>query len=182
MLDGLQLHNAMFPVQESASITPVPREHKWTEMTYASKLEMCVTSSILSLTALLCFKCVSKPCTQMNDPAKEFLHEAQWNGLCRANLICGFAQTILGFEQICYALGLGDEEEQHRGEWGFCEPLKICRPLAGFSKTWPRSPHRPNKKVNHYISAPNIQEVSNNTHQTVNPHHRYSTVVLPQIR
>lgn len=42
-------------------------------MTYAAKLEMYVTSSILSLTGLLCFKCVSKPCTQMNDPEKEFL-------------------------------------------------------------------------------------------------------------
>lgn len=122
--------DAMFPLQESAPITPAPKEHKWTEMTYAAKLEMCVTSSILSLTGLLCFKCVSKPCTQMNDPAKEFLHAAQWNGLCGANLICGFAQTILGFEQICYALELGDEEEQHRGEWGLCEPLKICRPLS----------------------------------------------------
>lgn len=39
----------------------------------AAKLKMYVTSSILSLTGLLCFKCVSKPCTQMNDPAKEFL-------------------------------------------------------------------------------------------------------------
>lgn len=48
------------------------KEHE-TEMTYAAKLEMYVTSSILSLTGLLCFECVSKPCTQMNDPAKEFL-------------------------------------------------------------------------------------------------------------
>ncbi|KAM9385774.1 LOW QUALITY PROTEIN: forkhead box protein D3 [Pholidichthys leucotaenia] len=27
-------------------------------------------------------------------------------------------QTIQGFEQLCHALELGDEEEQHRGEWG----------------------------------------------------------------
>lgn len=49
------------------------QKERETEMTYAAKLEMYVTSSILSLTGLLCFKCVSKPCTQMNDPAKEFL-------------------------------------------------------------------------------------------------------------
>ena len=63
---------AMFPLHESAPTTPEPKEHE-TEMTYAEKLEMYVTSSILSLTGLLCFKCVSKPCTQMNDPAEEFL-------------------------------------------------------------------------------------------------------------
>lgn len=34
----------------------------------------------------------------------------------RANLICGSAQTIRGFEQICGAPELSDEEEQHRGE------------------------------------------------------------------
>lgn len=74
----------------------------------------------------------------------------------RANLICGFAQTIQGFEQICCAPELGDEEEQHRGEWGLCELLKICRPLAGCHKT--RRPCRQNRIVNHYISAPNTQE------------------------
>ncbi|CAK6978387.1 Hypothetical predicted protein [Scomber scombrus] len=32
-----------------------------------------------------------------------------------------------GFEQICYALELGDEEEQHRGEWGLCELPKFLK-------------------------------------------------------
>lgn len=70
-------------------------------------------------------------------PSKGIPAAAQWNGLCRANLICGFAQTIPRFEQICYALKLGDEEEQQRGEWGLCKPLKVWRPLTGCSKTWP---------------------------------------------
>lgn len=74
----------------------------------------------------------------------------------RANLICGFVQTFRGFEQICCAPELGDEEEQHRGEWGFCELLKICRALAGCHKTW--RPCRQNRMVNHYISAANTQE------------------------
>lgn len=115
----------MFPLHESAPTTPVAKEHD-TEMTYAAKLEMyVVTSSILSLTGLLCFKCVSKPCTQMNDPAKEFLLQLNEMAYAGENLICGFVQTIPGFEQICYALELGDEEEQHRGEWGLCEPPKV---------------------------------------------------------
>lgn len=88
-------------------------------------------------------------------PSKGIPAAAQWNGLCRANLICGFAQTIQGFEQLCHALELGDEEEQHRGEWGLCE--KVWKPLAGCSKTWPKttSPCRGNKMGNHYISATN---------------------------
>ncbi len=45
--------------------------------------------------------------------------------------MCGFAQTILGFEQICYALEQGDEEEQQRGEWDLCEPF---RKFAGLSQ------------------------------------------------
>lgn len=85
-------------------------------------------------------------------PSKGIPAAAQWNGLCRTNLICGFAETMQGFEQICRALGLGDEEEQHRGEWGLCELSKVWRPLAGHSKTWPRrtSPCRGNKMGNHY--------------------------------
>ena len=63
---------SMFPLHESAPTTTGPKEHG-TEMTYVTKFEMYVTSSILSLTGLLCFKCVSKPCTQMNDLAEEFL-------------------------------------------------------------------------------------------------------------
>lgn len=86
ILEGLQATGvAMSPLQEGALTTPAPDESQWTEVTYVAKLEMCVTSSILSLTALLCFVCVSKPCTQMNDPAKEFLHAAQSNGLCGPN-------------------------------------------------------------------------------------------------
>lgn len=95
---------AVYPRQEFASITSVPKQQK-TEMKNVANIEMCVTSSILSLTSSLCFKCGSKPCTQMNDPAKEFLHASQCSGLCRANLICGFAQTIMEFEQICYCPG-----------------------------------------------------------------------------
>lgn len=45
--------------------------------------------------------------------------------------MCGFAQTILGFEQICCALEQGDEEEQQRGEWDLCEPF---RKFAGLSQ------------------------------------------------
>lgn len=73
ILDGSQLQTCNVPtacIRTNNSVAP--KEHE-TEMTYAAKLEMYVTSSILSLTGLLCFKCVSKPCTQMNDPAKEFL-------------------------------------------------------------------------------------------------------------
>lgn len=127
------------------------RQKQKREMTYAADLEMCVTSSILSLTGSLCFKCMSRPCTQRSDPAKEFLPASQWDGLCGANLICGLARTIRGFEQICCAPEPGDEEEQHRGEWGLCELLKICRALAGCHKT---RPCRQNRMVNHYISAP----------------------------
>lgn len=67
-------------------------------------------------------------------PSKGIPAAAQWNGLCGANLICGFAETIPGFEQISYAPEPGDEEEQHGGEWGLCEPPKVWRPLAGCSK------------------------------------------------
>ncbi|AWP10661.1 Hypothetical protein SMAX5B_022349 [Scophthalmus maximus] len=42
----------------------------------------------------------------------------------RSSYIQGL-QTIRGFEQICYALELDDGEEQHRGEWGHCELLKV---------------------------------------------------------
>lgn len=76
-------------------------------------------------------------------PRKGIPAAAQWNGLCRPNLICGFAQTIRGFEQICYALELDDGEEQHRREWGHCELLKVWRPLAGCVKTWPREEKSP---------------------------------------
>lgn len=62
----------VFPLHESALITQVPKEHE-TEMAYAPKREMYAISSMLFLTGLLCFTCVPKPCTQMNDPAKEFL-------------------------------------------------------------------------------------------------------------
>lgn len=40
-------------------------------------LETCVTSSMFSLTASLCFKCMSRPCTQRRNPAKEFLPASQ---------------------------------------------------------------------------------------------------------
>ncbi len=63
----------MFPLHESAPTTVLLQKSTKQKMTYAAKLEIYVTSSILSLTGLLCFKCVSKPCTQMNDLAKEFL-------------------------------------------------------------------------------------------------------------
>lgn len=70
-------------------------------------------------------------------PSKGIPAAAQWNGLCGANLICGFVQTILGFEQFCYALELGDEEEQHRGEWGLCEPRKFEGPSQDAAKPDP---------------------------------------------
>ena len=68
-----------------------------------------------------------------------------------------FCLTIQGFEQICYALELGDEEEQHRGEWGLCRPSKVWRLLARLSRTWPRrtNPCREKRVGNHYISATN---------------------------
>lgn len=92
-------------------------------------------------------------------PSKGIPAAAQWNGLCRPNLICGFVQTMQGFEQISCALELGDEEEQHRREWGLCELTKVWRSLAGCSKTWPRrtSPCRGNKTANDYISATNTK-------------------------
>lgn len=72
-------------------------------------------------------------------PSKGIPAAAQWNGLCRANLICGFARTIPGFEQPCYTLGLGDEEEQHRGEWGLCQLPKVWRPSQDAGKRGPRT-------------------------------------------
>lgn len=168
ILDGSQLQSLQCSRRENPRQPQRPEQKR--EMTYAADLEMCVTSSILSLTASLCFKCMSRPCTQRSDPAKEFLPASLRDGLCGANLICGPAQTMWGFEQICCAPELGDEEEQHGGEWGLCEPLKIRRALAGCHKT--QRPCRQNRMVNHYISAPNTQEGQKRL-QRASLHHRY---------
>lgn len=88
-------------------------------------------------------------------PSRGIPAAAQWNGLCGANLICGYGRTIPGFEQLCYAPELGDEEEQHREEWSLCEFPKVWRPLTGCEKTFPKTmrPCRGTKRGNHYIST-----------------------------
>lgn len=143
----------MFPLHESAPPTPEPKR-AWNRNDIC-----CETWNVCNfLNIILDWLALFRMCVQTmytdEWPSKGIPAAAQWNGLCGANLICGFVQTILGFEQICHALELGDEEEQHRVEWSLCDPPKVWRPLGGCSKTWPRrtSLYRGNQTGKHYIS------------------------------
>lgn len=125
---------SMFPLHESAPTTTVraKRARNRNDICYKVQNVCNFLNIILDWLALfqMCFQ------TMYTDewPNRGIPSAAQWNDLCGANVICGFAQTILGFEQICYALELGDEEEQHREEWGRCEPLKVWWPLCRMQK------------------------------------------------
>lgn len=117
----------MFPLHESALITLVPKR-AWNRSDICCKSwNVCNFLNIILDWLALFQMCVQ---TMYTDewPSKGIPAAAQWNGLCRANLICGFAQTIQGFEQICCAPELDDEEEQHRGEWRLCELPQVSRP------------------------------------------------------
>lgn len=148
---------AMFPPRESAPTTPVPREHGAENDICRKTWNVCNFLNIILDWLALFQMCVQ---TMYTDewPSKGIPAAAQWNCLCRANLICGFVQTILGIEQICRALELGDEEEQHRGEWSpLCVSESLKAPSPDAARTWPRkmSPCRGNKTSKHYISAAN---------------------------
>lgn len=91
ILDGLQRVSQYFTRMEGFWA----KEHE-TEMTYARKLEMYATSSILSFDwlalFLMCFQTMyTDEWTSKGIPAT-----TQWDGLCRATLICGFVQTMQG--------------------------------------------------------------------------------------
>lgn len=137
ILDGLQLVSQYLPCCMDLNWTHQCQKSMKQRWHMLQNLKWMLLPQYYPLTGLLCLKCVFKPCTQMNEPAKRIPSRTQWNGLCRTNLICGFVQTMQGIEKIYHALELGDEEEQHRGEWGLCEAPKIWWLLVGSSKTWP---------------------------------------------
>ncbi len=127
ILDGSQLHSNNVPTAWICTNNSVaPKEHKAKNDIRCKTWNICNFLNIILDWLALFQVCVQ---TMYTDewPSKGIPAAAQWNGLCGANLICGFAQTILVFERICHALELGDEEEQPRGEWGLCGPSESLK-------------------------------------------------------